>query len=136
MQEIGTKLAGISSYVGSFSISQLINVPINKRIIFLTVDLEEAHVALAIYTSDRGTEVYICDPLGVLSAGLPPKLIEFLEIRFTNTCVTISEQLSTTCTYYIISFVTFMSKYHSFCKFVGHFTNNFDFNDYILNYVL
>ena len=135
MQEVDSKLAGIPGYVGSFSISQLINIPINNRIIYLIVDLEEAHVALAIYTSDRETDVYICDPLGVLSTGLPPELIEFLGTRFTRTCVTISHQLSTTCTYYIISFVTFMSKYHSYCKFLNNFTENFEFNDYIINFL-
>ena len=135
MQAIDEKLSGIPGYVGSFSISKLMSVPISRRISFLVLDLGEAHVALAIYTSDRGTNVYICDPLGVLSTGLPPKLIEFLSTRFTQTSVTVTEQLSTTCTYFIISFVTFMSRYHSYCKFLDHFTENFEFNDYIINFL-
>jgi len=75
------------------------------RIIYLTVDLEETHII------DRETNVYICDSLDILSARLPPELIAFLGMRFTSTCVTISNKLSTTCEYYIFSFVLFMSKY-------------------------
>ena len=136
MQEIESKLTGISNYIGSFEIYELVKIRLERRVTFLTIDLGESLAALGIYTSDRATNVYICDPLGVLSAGLPPQLIEFLQTVSTETSVAITEQLSTTCTDYIISFVTFMSKYHSYCKFVGHFTDNLDFNDYIIRYVL
>ena len=126
----------VSGYVGTFSLSELVNLRITKRLSFLLVDYGASYIALAIYCSAPNTIVYICDPNGSLSSGLSPQLTEFLRNNFNNIDVYITNQLtSQTCVKYLVLFFHEMSNNHSFSKYLSSFSDNLELNDYISNYL-
>ena len=138
--KIEKSLTCISSYIGEYNLDELVDLNINNLTSFLVVNLGECHISLAIYytTCYYSTEtlVYICDPTGALSAGLPPQLTDFLYRSLTDTHVHITNQLSTSCTDFIILFVHYMSKNHSYCKFLSLYTENYVLNDCITKHML
>ena len=134
--EIKAMLATFSGYIGTFSLSDLVNVRITQRSSFLVVDLGDSLIALAIYCSALQTVVYICDSIGALSSGLPPQLTKFIMNAFTNSIVYITNQLSSyTCVKYIILFLHEMSNNHSYSTYLSNFSDNLELNDYISNYL-
>ena len=127
------KIDRISNYIGTFVLSELVNIKVTSNITYLIINMNmSCSVAVAIYP----TTIYICDPTGLLSAGLPPQMTEFLWDMFTDSHVYITNQLSSVfCINYLFLFIYTMSNSHSYSLFLSYFSDNFDLNDHITNYL-
>jgi len=129
------KFENIVCYLGTIVLSDLEKLKLSGQTSYLIINLLEVSIGIAIYNTLVRTDVYICDATGVLLAGLPPKLTEFLCRHFTNINVYTTNKLSHFSSTFSNSFILYMSKNHSYQKFLANFTNDFEFNDYIINFL-
>ena len=128
-----SKLVRVPNYIGTFFLHELVSIRICTRTSYLVINLRMSRwIGVAIYPN----RIYICDPMGVLSTGLPPQLTEFLRDLYTETHVHITNQLSSViCAKYVILFLHNMSKYHSYSNYMSNFSSDLDLNDYVTNYL-
>ena len=141
--ELNKRLKDVKRYIGSFAVDELSQIKFHDYPCFLIINMDcrnwkGSHwIALAIYPQN----LYICDSLGGIkpTENISQELIDFLKniSQFRKVCLTkqLQSLSSSLCAEYCIVFVEEMSRRHSFKKFLDYFSENFEDNDSLVQFL-
>ena len=142
-REINSRLKNVKRYIGSFAADELYQIKFHDYPSFVIINMDcrnwkGSHwIALAIYPQ----HLYICDSLGGIkpTETIPQELINYLNhiSQFRRVCVTkqLQSLSSSLCAEYCIHFVKEMSRTNSFKNFLEYFSDDFEKNDSIIQFL-
>jgi hypothetical protein len=142
-KKINQSLKNVTRYLGSFNINELNEIKIDSFPLFVIINISRNkktvpyYISVAVYCK----AIFICDSLGYLVKGdkLPYKLINYLDVIFSDREIHITGQLQNSSTNlsaaYSIFFVREMNRSYSFKHFLSYFTCNKYRNDQLVSFL-
>ena len=142
-KKINQSLKNVTRYLGSFNINELNEIKIDSFPLFVIINISRNkktvpyYISVAVYCK----AIFICDSLGYLVKGdkLPYKLINYLDVIFSDREIHITRQLQNSSTNlsaaYSIFFVREMNRSYSFKHFLSYFTCNKYRNDQLVSFL-